>query len=506
MFPHFIRAFIKKDEEVPIQTCESIPPIREHWSDDYVTTSVENSGKQRVVGHDMSLGVGRQVSGTSSLRQLDLGNLARDCGPPTELRNRKTKFAKYERDCSRVGDGLFVGGEVVAKSRDILLGCNITHVINCVGMLYPAYFEDELEYQTLYLQDSPKEDILAVLYDVFDFIERAREKGNVFVHCSQGVSRSMTLAIAYRMWKEQRQYEDIFAEVKEMRGVANPNVGFICQLMQWHKRRTELSSRANLYRIAPQSTSDPTYLVPKWVNGCDTRGVTLDPRGSFILHSGSRVYLWKGSTILSEEYIDTAHNFIDQLKKYEVQKDVCVELIITNEGQEDDTFWELLKQCIPSLETRGSSQCPAFDTDYDNWIHARFPQKHSQDRASSEACGSARSGRKTPRVEIHSFSPNDRLRKQARSESFEEDSENQRGGGYLNRSKGASQRSESPHVLGHTRENSSRPVSPVDEDYSSSEEHQSDSSDDDDDDESSKERNSESALKRNIGIPKLNLG
>ena len=501
MFPHFTSAFIKKDEEVPVQACKSVSPENEHARQGFLRISVKSSEKRT----DGSPARAMPVAGTSSLRQLDLENLARDCGPPTELRNRKTKFAKYERDCSRVGYGLFVGGEVVAKSRDILQGCKITHVINCVGMLYPAYFEDELKYQTLYLQDSPKEDILAVLYDVFDFIEEATRSGNVFVHCSQGVSRSMTLAIAYRMWKEKRQYEDVFAEVKELRGVANPNIGFICQLMQWHKRRAESPSLANLYRIAPQSFSAPTYLVPKWVNGCDTRGFSLDPRGSFILHSGTRVYLWKGSNILGEEFVEAADKFIRQLEKYEIPGNGQLEKIITEEGKEDDTFWDLMRQCLSNKNSAGhTSVCSGFDADYDIWIQTRFPRKNSHDRVSSEACESARGGRKTPRVEINSFSPNDRLRKQARSDNiFEDDGENQR---EMNRSKGASQRSESPHILGSTKENASGLVSSIDSDChsSSSEGDLSESSDDDKD--SNKERNSESAVKRNIGIPKLNLG
>lgn len=120
--------------------------------------------------------------------------------------------------------------------------------------------------------DTPGEDIVCVLYDVFDFIEGA-SGGNVLVHCSQvgprslcvsascrgcvlppacacaqqaglsvqvfnpfplqcwqGVSRSTALAIAYLMWKWGRSYDDVFTRVKEHRGVANPNIGFICQV------------------------------------------------------------------------------------------------------------------------------------------------------------------------------------------------------------------------------------------------------------------------------------
>lgn len=101
---------------------------------------------------DPALSPTKAASRMGNLRVLDLRALPRDDGPPTELRARKEKLAHYERQCSRVGDGLYVGAEWVAKSRQALADAGITHVVNCVGFLYPPYFEAELAYQTLYLQ------------------------------------------------------------------------------------------------------------------------------------------------------------------------------------------------------------------------------------------------------------------------------------------------------------------------------------------------------------------
>ena len=52
----------------------------------------------------------------------------------------------------------------------------------------------------------------------------------MLVHCSQGVSRSACLAIAYLMWQQDAQYDPTFQKVKAIRGVANPNIGFTCQV------------------------------------------------------------------------------------------------------------------------------------------------------------------------------------------------------------------------------------------------------------------------------------
>ncbi len=54
--------------------------------------------------------------------------------------------------------------------------------------------------------------------------------GCVLVHCSQGVSRSAALVIGYLMWKLGQPYDEVYQSVKAIRGVANPNIGFTCQV------------------------------------------------------------------------------------------------------------------------------------------------------------------------------------------------------------------------------------------------------------------------------------
>ncbi len=57
-----------------------------------------------------------------------------------------------------------------------------------------------------------------------------RSPGKVLIHCSQGVSRSTTLLIAFLMLRSDHAYDEVFQHVKAKRGVANPNIGFICQV------------------------------------------------------------------------------------------------------------------------------------------------------------------------------------------------------------------------------------------------------------------------------------
>ncbi|EIE21188.1 MAP kinase phosphatase 1, partial [Coccomyxa subellipsoidea C-169] len=165
---------------------------------------------------------------------------------------------------------------------------------NCVGFLYPAYFKDELTYLVLFLQDTPAEDITSVLYNVFDFIEAARlNGGRVLLHCSQGVSRSATLAIAYLMWKRSRPFDEVLTSVKAIRGVANPNIGFTCQLLNWQRRRAAGNRGLSMYRISPQCMAAPLNLVAKAVAPSLP---SLDPRGAFILQHTQHTIIWQVSS------------------------------------------------------------------------------------------------------------------------------------------------------------------------------------------------------------------
>jgi hypothetical protein len=52
----------------------------------------------------------------------------------------------------QVAEGLYVVGEAVAADRQILAAHGISHVVNCVGALYPEYFATEgIQYKTLWL-------------------------------------------------------------------------------------------------------------------------------------------------------------------------------------------------------------------------------------------------------------------------------------------------------------------------------------------------------------------
>ncbi|KHN13866.1 Dual specificity protein phosphatase 1 [Glycine soja] len=267
---------------------------------------------------------------------------------------KRDKIAFFDKECSKVADHVYLGGDAVARDRDILKHNGITHVLNCVGFVCPEYFKADFVYRTLWLQDSPSEDITSILYDVFDYFEDVREQGGrVFVHCCQGVSRSTSLVIAYLMWREGQSFDDAFQFVKAARGIADPNMGFACQLLQCQKRVHAVplspSSLLRMYRIAPHSPYDPLHLVPKML--VDPSLAALDSRGAFIVHIPSAIYVWVGKNCEATMERD-ARGAVGQIVRYEK---VQGPIVMIKEGEEPVYFWDAFSDFLPLMDKSGKS-------------------------------------------------------------------------------------------------------------------------------------------------------
>ncbi|KAI5065606.1 hypothetical protein GOP47_0020301 [Adiantum capillus-veneris] len=272
---------------------------------------------------------------------------------------KRDKFAFYDKECSRVANyHIYLGSDAVAKNKDTLKAHGITHVLNCVGFVCPEYFKKDFFYKTLWLQDSPGEDITSLLYDVFDYFEEVGELGGrVFVHCCQGVSRSTSFVIAYMMWRECRSFEDAFHDVKASRGVTNPNMGFACQLLQCQKRvhaaPMSPTSVLRMYRLAPYSPYDPLHLVPKAVD--NPSPAALDSRGAFVIHVPVAIFVWIGSDC-DLKIAQAARAAAAQVVRYE-RTQGSVHIIV--EGAETDDFWDSLGKYADLLDDADSHELDA---------------------------------------------------------------------------------------------------------------------------------------------------
>ena len=151
---------------------------------------------------------------------------------------KKLKIQYFSEICSEVMKNfLYVGGESIASNREVLKEMGVTHVVNCAADVCRNLFPNDFTYLTYYLKDSKTENIECLFYEVIRFIDQvAAKNGRVLIHCVQGVSRSVSLCIAYLIYKQKMSYSSAFDHLKRVRGVASPNMGFTVQLLLFQKR------------------------------------------------------------------------------------------------------------------------------------------------------------------------------------------------------------------------------------------------------------------------------
>ena len=86
----------------------------------------------------------------------------------------------------------------------------------------------------LALEDDPDFSLLPLLPQAIAFIEKARRKGVVFVHCLAGRSRSVAVVAAYLMIAYNKRSDEALAIVKSSHKPSQPNSGFVQQVRHSH--------------------------------------------------------------------------------------------------------------------------------------------------------------------------------------------------------------------------------------------------------------------------------
>ena len=131
---------------------------------------------------------------------------------------------------------LAVGSIVSAADRDFLKGHGITHIVSVTQFGHAVqWFPDDFVYLVLDVQDTVTDELGQHLSQCVDFIDRAiASGGKVLVHCNQGRSRSVTVAAAYLTARLQCPVDDALSMIKTKRPIAEPNAGFMQQLLRWN--------------------------------------------------------------------------------------------------------------------------------------------------------------------------------------------------------------------------------------------------------------------------------
>lgn len=142
---------------------------------------------------------------------------------------------RQDNVAAHIEEGLFLGSARSAANKEGLKSLNVTHVLTVATRLSPAYPND-FTYKIVEVSDSEDTNLAKYFHECFDFIDEAKTTGGaVLVHCHAGISRSVTIVLAYLMNRHGIPLSDAVKHVKAKRPKARPNPGFLKQLMEFEK-------------------------------------------------------------------------------------------------------------------------------------------------------------------------------------------------------------------------------------------------------------------------------
>lgn len=135
---------------------------------------------------------------------------------------------------NKVLPGLYIGNFKDARDVEQLKKNNITHILSIHDSARPML--EDLKYLCIPASDSPSQNLIRHFKESTKFIHECRLRGEgCLVHCLAGVSRSVTLVVAYVMTITDFGWEDALSAVRAARSCANPNTGFQKQLQEFEK-------------------------------------------------------------------------------------------------------------------------------------------------------------------------------------------------------------------------------------------------------------------------------
>jgi atypical dual specificity phosphatase len=153
--------------------------------------------------------------------------------------NNKSKSNKSNNS---IRHSIYIGGKIEAKDfTKLITKWKITHILNItptkqtnIEAGVPNYFESSskcnLKYKRIPIYDSSisVSELSGKGYenDIVKFISNGLYYGNVFVHCSRGISRSATGIILYLMTKRHMRYSNALALIRQRRPQVQPIPAF----------------------------------------------------------------------------------------------------------------------------------------------------------------------------------------------------------------------------------------------------------------------------------------
>lgn len=137
---------------------------------------------------------------------------------------------------SLISPGIYIGNFRDAQDMSFLQRNGISHILCSAAELEP-YFKGKFKYKHVQANDLPSYNLSRHFDAAADFIHEAvGEGGSILVHCAAGISRSVSLALAYYLKHQNKKLHESLNFVKSRRYIANPNPGFIKQLREYEQK------------------------------------------------------------------------------------------------------------------------------------------------------------------------------------------------------------------------------------------------------------------------------
>jgi len=149
------------------------------------------------------------------------------------------------KDCDEVYPGILIGDGEAARDIKFLQTIGITHVLNTaegtrlgqVSTSEEYYKGSGITYKGLCIVDLPVVKISEFFDECCDFIELALQgNGRILVHCLMGMSRSVTMVLAYLMRNKKMWAVDALQTVLDHRSTVRPNDGFLRQICEYDQK------------------------------------------------------------------------------------------------------------------------------------------------------------------------------------------------------------------------------------------------------------------------------
>lgn len=134
---------------------------------------------------------------------------------------------------------------------------NITHILSVLPGPIPHDYAKDYVHKQIEVYDEPTANIIDFFPETNKIIESAlfpagstaeKHRGCILIHCSQGVSRSVTVIMAYLMQKYKLSQEQARHAVQRKSSDACPNSGFEKQLDLYAKLKFNVDSSSSLYK------------------------------------------------------------------------------------------------------------------------------------------------------------------------------------------------------------------------------------------------------------------